>query len=123
MARTALTVTALSPNSSVADPAGNAVDVANGHVLTPTGEQCLEEFYLEVNQTFAGAKNITIKAGANPPALSAGQGDLVVSINAAIKLIGPFTSARFAQADGSLYVDLEAGTTGTIKAIHVPRTA
>lgn len=121
MARTLLTVTELVANSSVADPAGNAVDVANGHYVP--GSTPLEELYLEVNLTFAGAKNVTIKAGANPPALSAGQGDLVVAINNAVKLIGPFSSARFAQADGSLQVDLEAASTGTIKAIHVPRTA
>lgn len=123
MARTALTVNALSPNSSIAEPAGNAVDPANGHILTLSGEQCLEEFVLDVNFTFAGAKNLTIKAGAYPPALSQGQGDLVVAINNATRRVGPFSSARFAQADGSLWVDVEAATTGTIKAIHVPRTA
>jgi hypothetical protein len=120
MARTALTVTEMVANSSVADPAGNAVDTANGHIASGV---TLEELYLEVNLTFAGAKNLTVKAGANPPALAAGQGDLVVAINNAVKLIGPFTSARFAQADGSLWVDVEAAATGTIKAIHVPRTA
>lgn len=123
MARTALTLTALAPNSSIADAAGNAVDPTNGHTLALTGEQSLEEIYLEINSTFAGAKNFTVKAGVYPPALSAGQGDLVVSINNAVRLLGPFTSARFAQADGSLYVDAEAGATGTIKAFHVPRTA
>lgn len=123
MARTALTVVDLAPNSSIADPAGNAVDVANGHILTPPAGMAFEEFYLEINSTFAGAKNWTVKAGANPPALAAGQGDLVVSINAAVKLLGPFTSARFMQADGSLWLDAEAASTGTIKAFHLPRTA
>jgi hypothetical protein len=121
MARTLLTVTDLVANASVAEPAGNAVDVANGHYVP--GSVPLEELVIDVNQTFAGAKNITIKAGANPPALAAGQGDLVIAINAATRRIGPFTSARFSQADGSLWIDLEAGTTGTIKAIHMPRTA
>lgn len=121
MARTALTLTTLAPNSSVADAAGNAVDPANGHILA--GPIAHEEIYLEINSTFAGAKNFTVKAGKNPPALEAGQGDLVVAINAAIKLLGPFTSGRFIQQDGSLWVDVEAAATGTIKAFRVPRTA
>lgn len=120
MARTAVPPTALTANAATADPAGTAVDPANGHVISGVP---LEELMLEVNSTFAGAKSFTIKAGANPPALEAGQGDLVVAINNAVRLIGPFTSGRFAQADGSLWLDVEAAATGTVKAIHVPRTA
>lgn len=120
MARTAVTVTKLAENSSVADPAGNAVDPTNGHIVSDVP---LEELFLEINSTFAGAKTFTVKAGKNPPALEAGQGDLVVSINAAVRLLGPFTSGRFVQADGSLWLDVEAGATGTVKALHVPREA
>lgn len=120
MARTAVTVTELTANTSTADPAGNAVDPTNGHIVSGVP---LEELMLEVDSTFAGAKNFTIKAGANPPADAAGQGDLVVALNAVVGLIGPFSSARFIQADGSLWLDVEASATGTVKAIHVPRTA
>lgn len=120
MARTAVTVTELVPNGSVADPATTAIDPTNGHVISGAN---LEELYLRINATFAGAKNYTIKAGANPPALEAGQGDLVIAINNAVKVVGPFSSQRFAQKDGSLNVDVEAAATGTIAAVHVPRTA
>jgi hypothetical protein len=120
MARTALTVNTTTPNGSIADPAGNAVDTANGHILSGVE---LEEIVLRIDSTFAGAKNFTIKAGANPPALEAGQGDLVVAINAAKKFVGPFTSGRFAQADGSLWIDVEAAATGTITAFRVKRNA
>jgi hypothetical protein len=123
MARTALTLTKLTANGSVADPAGNAVDPTNGHVLTLPAGATLEEIMLEVNLTFAGSKNLTVKAGANPPALEAGQGDLVVAINNAVKLIGPLTSGRFMQVGGQLFVDVEAASTGTIKAIRLPREA
>src|SRR3954469_7130198 len=99
MARTAVTVAELTANGSVADAATNAVDPTNGHVIS--GVQ-LEELVLRVNLTFAGSKNVTIKAGANPPALSAGKGDLVVAINNTTKIIGPFTSERFVQKDGTL---------------------
>lgn len=126
MARTPIPTTELVVNSNIADPAGTAVDPTNGHVVAvaggPAGAQ-LEEIYLVINSTFAGAKVFTIKAGANPPALAAGQGDLTVSLNAAVGLVGPFSSSRFAQKDGSLNIDVAAAATGTIKAIHVPRTA
>lgn len=121
MARTALTLTELTPNGQIADPAGNAVDPANGHILNNPFN--FEELYLEINSTFAGAKTFTLKAGVSPPALSAGQGDLIITLNAAIGRCGPFTSARFVQADGSLWIDVAAVATGTIKAFHVPRTA
>lgn len=122
MARTPVTVVEMVPNSNIADPAGTAVDPANGHVITQTIGG-LEELYIEINSTFAGVKTFTFKAGANPPALSAGQGDLVVSLNAAIGIVGPLSSARFAQKDGTLQIDVAAAATGTIKAIHMPRTA
>lgn len=120
MARTAVTITKLNENAVTANPAGNALDPTNGHIISGVP---LEELVLEINSTFAGAKNFTVKAGANPPALAAGQGDLVVALNAVVGRIGPFTSARFIQADGSLWLDVEAAATGTVKAFHVPREA
>ena len=120
MARTAVTVTTLTANANTANPAGTTIDPTNGHIISGVPS---EELVLEINATFAGAKNYTVKAGANPPGLSAGQGDLVVALNAVIGRIGPLTSARFVQADGSIWVDVEAAATGTIKAFWVPRTA
>ena len=121
MARTATTITELAANASTADPAGTNVDPTNGHIISPSFT--LEELYIEINSTFSGAKVFTIKAGANPPALSAGQGDLAISLNAAIGRVGPLSSARFAQKDGSVWIDVAASATGTIKAFHVPRNA
>jgi hypothetical protein len=120
MARTAIPVSDLTPNAAFADPAGTAVDPANDHVIT--GVQP-EELVLRIVSTFAGAKLFEVKAGVSPPALEAGQGDLDVSINAATRWLGPFTSGRFSQADGSIFVDVEAAATGTITAFRVPRTA
>ncbi|MDF1596954.1 MAG: hypothetical protein P1T08_12820 [Acidimicrobiia bacterium] len=120
MARTAITADVFTPNASLADPAGTAVDPTNGHIISGVP---LEELVLRISSTFVGAKNFTIKVGANPPALEAGQGDLIVPLNAAVGFVGPFTSGRFIQADGSLHVDVEAAATGTITALHMPRTA
>jgi hypothetical protein len=82
----------------------------------------LEELYLEINSTFAGAKNVHHQGGREPAGARAGQGDLVVAINAA--------SARRAAHVGALRAEgrlaerrRRRGATGTIKAIHMPRTA
>ncbi|MGH3029268.1 MAG: hypothetical protein ACRDNE_00600 [Gaiellaceae bacterium] len=123
MARTAVTVTKLAENNSVADPSGTNLDPTNDHEVSGVP---LEELVLEINSTFAGAKTFTIVAGDKPPALEAGQGPLVVSLNAAVGLVGPFTSGRFMNSGvnaGKLHIDVEAGATGTIKALHVPREA
>lgn len=122
MARTDLAAVTGAPNSSIADPAGTAVNAGagNGHRI-PSVQS--EELFIRIAATFAGAKNFTVLKGVSPPALEAGQGDLVVAINNATRWIGPLTSARFAQVDGSIHVDVESAATGTITAFVVPRTA
>lgn len=125
MARTAITVTTLTPNAATANPAGTNVDPTNGMVVTGVP---LEELLLRVTNTFDGTKVVTVKAGDNPPALEAGMGDLAVTMadgdpTAAVQWLGPFTSGRFAQADGSLEIDVAASMTGTIAAFRIPRTA
>jgi hypothetical protein len=124
MPRTAVTPTALVANSSIARPAGTTIDatlVSNGVEIAaaPT-----EEIIVEVTQTDAAAKTVTIRKGAAPPAHDAGQGDLTASLaQNAVRLFGPFTSGRFAQADGKINVDFETGTTGTLRVYRCPRTA
>lgn len=125
MARTAITPTVLGPNSATVDPAaGDTIDptlVTNGVIISGVP---LEELIVVVDQQTAARDDITIRAGANPPALEAGQGDLVQELDEdEVGWFGPFTSARFAQADSSLHVDFSAGTTGSIWAYHIPRSA
>ena len=72
------------------------------------------------NQTFAGAKSITVRAGVNPPAFRKDIGDLSVSANAQVAYVGPFDPSRYAQADGSLNIDYTAGTTGTVLVLALP---
>ena len=113
MPRTALPIT--TATSTGAAPTATAVDPTNGHVIT-VGTTPLEELFIVVNNTFAGTKAVTVKAGANPPALSAGQGDLTVTCAASTNgiPIGPLESARFIQADGTVNIGLAASMTGTI---------
>ena len=112
MARTALPVT--TAYNSGAAPTATAVDPTNGHVIaasaTPT-----EELLIVVNNTFAGTKVVTIKAGDSPPALAAGQGDLAITCAASTDGIPlRVESARFLQADGTINLDIAASMTGTI---------
>jgi hypothetical protein len=67
--------------------------------------------------------NVTVKAGTQPLAIAAGQGDLVVAVGASATVwIGPFESGRFLQSDGSMLVDVAtAYVAGTITAFKVPR--
>lgn len=132
MARTNIPLTPFVPNGSLADPAGTAGDATNGHVIAPAADwpnATPEEVVLRVVNGGAGAVAVTVLAGANPPALEAGEGDLVESVAAgATEFLGPFTSGRFQQVatvdDASgLWVDLDVDTSVTITAFHVPRTA
>lgn len=126
MARVALTPVTLTANTVVADPAGTALDATDSHVFTashPTGE-----YLVRVTNTTASTKTVTLKAGDSPPADAAGQGDLVLSCTAGnvtpvTNWIGPFSSARFLQSDGTVNLDVAASMTGTITVFRVPRTA
>lgn len=126
MARTALTPVVLTANTSTADPAGTALDATNSHVFTASSP--LHEYVIRVVNTYAGTKTVTVKAGDNPPADAAGQGDLVLSLAAGdstptVKWFGPLTSSRFMQNDGTVNLDVAASMTGTITVFRIPRNA
>ena len=126
MARTALTPVVLTANTVVADPAGTALDATDDHVFTASYPT--DEYVIRVVNTTASTKTVTLKAGDNPPADAAGQGDLVLSCGAGdstpvVKWIGPFTSSRFLQNDGTVNLDVAASMTGTITIFRIPRNA
>lgn len=128
MARTNLPVTELAGNAGVAEST-TAIDQANGMNVSVASESIPakgegEDIVLVVDNTAAAAHNVIVRAGAGPvPAFRASLGDLTVNVAAgATAFIGPFETARFAQSDGSLNVDFDAGTTGTVVALRVPRT-
>lgn len=123
MATTTLTYTDLTSNAGVARPAGTTL------VAAPTDDMSVEHVTLEetvldvTNSNGAATIDITVKAGAYPPAWAAGQGDLVVTVAAdGTAYIGPLDSGRFLQADGSVTIESSA-TTGTIRVLRVPRDA
>lgn len=118
MADTAVHVTTLALNASTANPAGTAIVAANTHVITPTKPS--SKVIVRLNNTFAGAKDFTILAGDNPPAQSAGQGDLVVNLAQDATSLVVLESARFAQDNGTFRINVAASTTGFIEAIQLP---
>lgn len=129
MARTTLPQTVLSPTAGVVNPSTTAIDATNGMNLAlaaegvPAGPNSAG-VTLVVNNTFAGAKHVIVRAGAaNPPAFRKDIGDLSISIaQNQTAYVGPLEWARFAQSDGSLNIDFDAGTTGTILALVAPRS-
>lgn len=124
MARATVLVTAVAKNAATADAAGTALDATNGHVLT-VGNYPLDSFIIRITNTTASAKIATIKAGDNPPADAAGQGDLAVSFadGSSTPVVKFFTleSARFVQNDGTVLIDLASSMTGFISAWRIPR--
>lgn len=107
------------PNGALAQPTPAATDATN---IVLAGAVNLDEVMLRAVVATA-TTSITVKAGDNPPALAAGQGDLVVAAAVGTHLIGPFTSARFAQSDGTLNVNVATPANVTLTALHLPRTA
>ena len=127
MARTNLPLSNFVANGGLADPAGTAIDQANGmNVAIPTtaipSGSHMDKLILRVANTAGAAKNTIARGGANPPSFRASLGDLTVQVPATsgVRWLGPFEIARFAQADGSLNIDFESGATGTITAFLVP---
>lgn len=105
---------------SIAAPAnGGAFTQANGQQFTVRRSS---KFFLLVYNSKAGAIIVTIKAGVYPPATMQGLGDLALTIPTTVffALLGPFEGARHQQADGSIWVDTDAGATGSMWAFETP---
>jgi len=117
MARTNVPYSNAIINGKLADPSGTAITAGTGNGGQITGAFA-EQTLLRVVATTAG--NLTVKAGAYPPAIAAGQGDLVLAVAASgTTWVGPLESGRFNQADGSLI--FESDQAFTVTAFKVPR--
>lgn len=121
MARTAVTVEVLS-RTGATSPAGTTADPTNDHTIN-LGGYPLEEFVLRFTNTNGSDRVATIVAGSSPPALSAGQGNLDITVPATTgdMSIAGLESARFMQSDGTISIDLAASFAGKVYAIRVPR--
>ncbi|MYW34479.1 hypothetical protein [Streptomyces sp. SID2119] len=123
MPRTAVSYSPLTPNGSIAEPAGTTINptlVTNGVVVENADP---ERTVLRVANTSTGAKAVTVRTGSGTQSWMAGQGDLTANVasETGVSYIGPFTSARFQQKGSKLYVDFASGTTGTITVLKLPK--
>lgn len=117
MAKTTITAVQLAKDTMSADlpvTAGEAIDAANTIVVDyPTEGKLL----LVLNNTFAGAKNFTIKAG---DFFRKDLGDLVLALAQADVRFLVVNSARFKNSDGQVEIAFEASTTGFVQAFLLP---
>jgi hypothetical protein len=126
-ARTAITPTMLVVDGATAEGSGTSIAglvTGGAYIADPPGPYRV--FFLVANSDSGAAHSVTVRAGGNGNTAAGGTnpgvpfegatvGDLVTSIAASgTELVGPFTTDRFCQADGSLSVDFSAGFTGTI---------
>src|SRR5260221_4889721 len=131
MARDALTVTTLTPNGGVLQPAAQTLTKANGQNIDMRAAKIpsspdIDSLLLIVANTAGSPFAVIVRAGVGGgvtagPAQRAGLGDLSVTVtNETSQWIGPLDPARFSQADGSINTDQAAGFTGTVQVILMP---
>lgn len=116
-----LTVNACTANGSIDQPAAQTIDT-NGTVAIAAGlGSPMDRMIIECVNAAAQNIDVTIKAGANPPSMLSR--DLVVTVPATTgkKIIGPFESARFLKADGSVDVQFQAASGAPNLAVRVYR--
>lgn len=127
--RVDLSYTSLKGNDVIDLGDGDTLDATNGHslivprVAIPGEADSLNRMFLYVINTGLVNHTVTIKAGVSTDAsYRGGTGDLVCTIKASAGggIIGPLEEVRFAQADGSIWIDLDAGFTGSITAYMWP---
>jgi len=121
MARTDVPIVTLS-KTGAATNAGTVADPTNDHVIDLAGVP-LEEIVIRFTNTNGSDRVATIVAGDSPPALSAGQGNLDITVPATTgdMTVAGLESARYLQSDGTVHIDLAASFAGAVRAFRVPR--
>lgn len=119
MPRDSVTITTLALNGGVAEPSGTTITPANGASIAAGGDT--RKLLIRVTNTHTSDHTVTIRAGANPPAFRSGIGDATITVPAStgVRYI-TVESARFAQADGSIWLDFDTGMTGKVMAFCLP---
>ena len=108
--------------TGAATAAGTTADPTEDHVVDLNGVP-LDEVVFRFTNTNASDRVATIVAGVSPPALSAGQGNLAITVPATSGdvTVAGLESARFMQADGTIFIDLAVSYAGAVRAFRVPR--
>lgn len=105
MARTNIPIVALEQDVSVLQATGVAVDPTNDHIINSAFARDHEDIVVDIDSTFAGAKvfEFVRRDGTK----------LSKSLNAQRALT--VLSGEFKQDDGSIWIDVPAAATGTIR--------
>ena len=115
MARVALTTNALTPNAGVVDFTGPALATGAGNglqIAAPAASNV--NIWLRVANASGSTANFKVLAGAQPYAISSGQGNVTATIaTATTQWVGPFDTSRVGQADGSLIMECDQIVTVT----------
>lgn len=114
-------VTALTSGTAVTVPETTAINGSTDTINITGGAGGSSRLLLILNNTTVSAKEVTVKAGANPPALLKGKGDLGVNVPASTTQVISIESARFANADGTISLSFAASMTGFVSAIRLPK--
>lgn len=107
--------------TDISSAIGTAIVHANTHVITPTGP--LEDMVIIVRNTEGSTNVVTVLAGDDPPASSAGIGNkafTTIKATTGDVILPPLESARFLQNDGTVRITVEASMTGYIIAMQKP---
>lgn len=117
MARDAVAIETVLANEPRVKGFGTAIVPANGAVVHAGGDT--RRLLLAFTGTASGAAMIL--AGTNPPAVRAGLGYLPVPVQEGNDTFVVIESARFAQANGDIYIDFTSGCAGTVAAYRLPK--
>lgn len=123
MARTAITPVQLTSDSGVTKGAGASVDATNGMTIADPGPY---KVILEVSNSLTTSKNVIVRAGTSSSGSVSDtvysqqtKGDLTVAVAASSTVVIELDETdRFVQSDGSLSIDFDASSSGTIWALR-----
>ena len=126
MARDALAITALNIDALTAEPTALTLDAANDVTIAAGGNA--GKLVIRVSHTAAAEYDLTLVAPTDSPqAIRSSLGSVVVpfaagNVTPVVKFF-VIESARFAQSDGAIHIDLETGFTGSAWAYRLPDEA
>jgi hypothetical protein len=112
-------------NIPIATLAVNGGTISTGGTLDPTNDAVIaakgrtSKLLIHVNNTGA-AGTVSIAAGDNPPALRAGLGATTIAVGGTAQVMILIESARHAQSDGTIELDITGSMTGSIMAYEFP---
>lgn len=113
MARVAIAVNEIDASEGI-EATQTTLDATNDHSLTADN---VDKLIVAISSTTGSSKTVTFKAGDSSAALRSGIGDLVVTVQANEWRFVRIETARFANSDGTIHVDIEAAMTGAIFAL------